>query len=199
MAFYLCNYILPPTGKSWSKGIDNSFILIFVIKGIRHPSIYHHVSSGFTYFQVWIRESRRIYHHSITNRFYMINALYLPRQQVQDMSTGEHLWIQGCFSRHERFQFIQFRKRTKGVVCLEDGTLAWYDQGTEGIAHQLVYLHFIPPSPKDEAGQDRRKISIHILYLDANSKIRQVCSRPLQSRQLKAGHFSKRFFKNSTN
>ena len=84
-------------------------------------------------------------------------------------------------------------------MCLEDGTLAWYDQGTEGIAHQLVYLHFIPPSPKDEAGQDRRKISIHILYLDANSKIRQVCSRPLQSRQLKAGHFSKRFFKNSTN
>ena len=91
------------------------------------------------------------------------------------------------------------KDQTTFVVCLEDGTLAWYDQGTEGIAHQLVYLHFIPPSPKDEAGQDRRKISIHILYLDANSKIRQVCSRPLQSRQLKAGHFSKRFFKNSTN
>ena len=53
----------------------------------------------------------------------------------------------------------------KGVVCLEDGTLAWYDQGTEGIAHQLVYLHFIPPSPKDEAGQDKRKTLICFLYL----------------------------------
>ena len=85
-------------------------------------------------------------------------------------------------------------KPKMNVGCLEDGTLVWYDQSTEGIALTMFYLHFIPPSPYNEAGQDRRKISIHILYLDANSKIRQVCSRPLQSRQLKAGHFSKRFF-----
>ena len=92
-------------------------------------------------------------------------------------------------------------KVTKFVVCLEDGTLAWYDQGTEGIAHQLVYLHFIPPSPKDEAGQDKRKTLIRFLYLSPHLKRRQVYFRPIQSGQLKAGRVSKRFFffSNGTN
>ena len=61
-------------------------------------------------------------------------------------------------------QDFEIMKVAKFVVCLEDGTLAWYDQGTEGIAHQLVYLHFIPPSPKDEAGQDKRE-NVHLLYV----------------------------------
>ena len=85
----------------------------------------------------------------------------------------------------------------KGVVCLEDGTLAWYDQGTEGIAHCIIYLRFIPPSPKDEAGQDRRKISINFPYLIANR--RQVCSHPLQSGQLRWHTFNKRFINYSPN
>ena len=79
-------------------------------------------------------------------------------------------------------------------MCLEDGTLAWCDQGTEGIAHQLVYLHFIPPSPKDEAGQDKRKTLIRFLYLSPHLKRRQVYFRPIQSGQLKAGRVSKSFF-----
>ena len=56
------------------------------------------------------------------------------------------------------------------VVCLEDGTLVWYDQSTEGIALAIFYLRFIPPSPCDEAGQDKRNIpSWESWYLPANS------------------------------
>ena len=83
----------------------------------------------------------------------------------------------------EDFEII---KATKFVVCLEDGTLAWYDQGTEGIAHQLVYLHFIPSSPKDEAGQEKRKTFIRFMYLSPYLEGRQVCFRLIQTRQLKA-------------
>ena len=79
-------------------------------------------------------------------------------------------------------QDFEIMKVAKFVVCLEDGTLAWYDQGTEGIAHQLVYLHFIPPSPKDEAGQDKRKTFICFMYLSTNLEGRQVCFRPIQTR-----------------
>ena len=51
------------------------------------------------------------------------------------------------------------------VVYLEDGTLVWYDQSTEGIALTMFYLHFIPPSPYNEAGQDRRNILFEGRYL----------------------------------
>ena len=48
-----------------------------------------------------------------------------------------------------------YRDQNIDVVCLEDGTLVWHDQGTEGIAHKFCTSILFPPRHKTRRAKIR--------------------------------------------
>ena len=115
----------------------------------RHPS---NISPYLQWVQLFLAldktYERRIYHHYL--HFASNNNIFTCRSSEKN-HFFEQTATRTCKKTFmEQTSWLHVHRNTckdVDVVCLEDGTLAWYDQGTEGIALLIFYLRFIPPSP----------------------------------------------------